>query len=176
LKQNVLTDGLDKPQTKTTGALQHKAYPLATGSETILLVEDDPQVRRVTAMVLRRYGYAVLEAESGHQALGICAGQDGAIHLLVTDLAMPHMTGLELVARVRHLAPGVRALCVSGYLDEDEPEDFPPSICEEIPVSDVAFLSKPFLPEELAQRVRHVLDGQSETSRMVVYDGECGET
>ena len=153
----------DEPQVRALGARTPRgASPPVTGSETILLVEDDPEVRRVTAMVLRRCGYAVLEAEAGSQALALCAGQEGSIHLLVTDLAMPHMNGLELVERLRRLAPAVKALCVSGYLDEAELDELSLQFDAEPPVSGVAFLPKPFLPDELARRVRQVLDGETE--------------
>lgn len=131
-----------------------------TGSETILLVDDEPNVRRVTAALLKRQGYTVLEAEDGDQALALCAQVAHPIHLLITDLDLPGMTGLELVQRVTDSYPGIKALCISGALDQavfNRQGDGQGDIeCLE---SGLAFLQKPYTPGALARRVRQVLDG-----------------
>ena len=131
-----------------------------TGCETILLVDDEPDVRRVTATLLKKQGYTVLEAGDGDQALALCAQAACSIHLLITDLDLPGMTGLELVQHVTASYPGIKALCISGSLAQavfdghgDEPNN---AECLE---SGLAFLQKPYTPGALARRVRQVLDG-----------------
>jgi len=148
----------------------HKSFQPATSSstpgswltccETILLVDDEPNVRRVTATMLKKQGYTVLEAEDGDQALALCAQATHPIHLLITDLDLPGMTGLELVQRITDIRPGIKTLCISGALDQavfdrhrDGLED---AECLE---SGLAFLQKPYTPATLARRVRQVLDG-----------------
>jgi CheY-like chemotaxis protein len=113
-----------------------------------------------------------LEAEDGSQALALCAAPERCIQLLVTDLAMPHMSGLELVERLGRLVPGVKALCISGYLDEADLEQPRSQADGERLASGVAFLPKPFSPDSLARRVRQVLDGEAEMSRTGVHDRE----
>jgi two-component system, cell cycle sensor histidine kinase and response regulator CckA len=121
------------------------------GSETVLLVEDNEQVRRMTHSILQRAGYIVLEARNGFEALAISEHHTGKIHLLLTDVMMPQMSGPELVRRLAPLRPDMRALCVSGYTDDIplEREDGEASI---------AFLQKPISPEGLKLKVREVLD------------------
>jgi signal transduction histidine kinase/DNA-binding response OmpR family regulator len=127
-----------------------KPVVVPRGDETILLVEDEAAVRRLAAAVLRESGYAVLEAGSGDEALGLLSKTPGPLHLLLTDFVMPRMTGRELAERAREGRPGLRVLFMSGYTDtgfanhaESEPFDF---------------LQKPFTRPALAQKVREVLD------------------
>ena len=126
----------------TAGAVQ-------TGrGETILLVEDEPLILRVTAGILRSAGYAVLPASGGPEALRVAQGHDSAIDLVVTDLMMPGMDGQALVERLKQLRPTLRVIYVSGYTDN---------------TSDVigsAFLGKPFAVSELLGKVREVLDAE----------------
>ena len=123
----------------------------ATGSETILLVEDEELVRELLCEMLQLHGYRVLAAAQGHDALQLCAQLDEAIHLLVTDVVMPHMTGYELAERLTAVYPDLRVLLISGYAGEvaEGNDRLPPH---------AAFLQKPFTPDVLAAKVRDVFD------------------
>jgi two-component system, cell cycle sensor histidine kinase and response regulator CckA len=121
------------------------------GSETVLLVEDEPMVRQLAAVSLRARGYDVIEASNGSEALTRATEQSGPIHLLVTDVVMPIMGGVELAARMVHDRPGMRVLYTSGYTDEPLSDGVSPG-------RTVAFLPKPYVGETLARRVREVLD------------------
>jgi signal transduction histidine kinase len=116
----------------------------ARGGETILVVEDEPEVRELAAHALRGFGYRVLEARSGEEALARWPRADG-VDLLLTDVVMGGMRGPELAARMRAARPGLRVLYVSGYA-EAESEG-----------AAGVFLAKPFRPEALAARVREAL-------------------
>jgi CheY-like chemotaxis protein len=122
-----------------------------TGSETILLAEDEPTLRGLVRTMLQRCGYTVLEAKDGREALRICREHDGGIDLLVSDMVMPGMNGTELAARAMALRPTLRILMVSGYTDD--------VICRHgIREKGIPFLQKPFAPDVLAQKVRDILD------------------
>jgi CheY-like chemotaxis protein len=119
------------------------------GTETILIAEDQPEVRAVTRDVLARHGYRVLVADGGQQALEI-AGDAATIHLLLTDVVMPGMTGPELAVELRKRRPGIKVLYASGYTGE------------RLGQAEVAirrsFIPKPFTPAALLAKVREVLD------------------
>ena len=121
------------------------------GSETILLVEDEKEVRELAREALRRGGYAVLEAHDGEQALGLAQEYGGPIHLLLTDVVMPNLGGPELAARLQEARPGIKLLYMSGY-------------SEFISAGHgglgpfTYFLQKPFSLELLGRKVREVLD------------------
>jgi len=120
----------------------------AGGTETILLVEDQPEVRQYTATVLRQLGYSVLQASGGEEALAAYSAHP--IDLLVTDVVMPKMSGTDLAARVRARHPNVKVLFMSGYSVE--------VLAWRADKSDgAAFLQKPFAREELAAKVREIL-------------------
>jgi CheY-like chemotaxis protein len=119
------------------------------GSETILVVEDDAAVRRVTVRILKRAGYLVLEAESGRQALNFVTGTIAGVDLLITDVVMPEMGGPELGTRLASLWPGLKILYVSGYTDS--------TIARHGLGEGEAFLQKPFTTEALATKVRSLL-------------------
>jgi len=121
------------------------------GEETVLLVEDESAVRAFIAKVLCRRGYRVIEAADGDQAIDTAHGHAGVIHLLVTDLVMPGMTGRELARFMTHERPGLRVLFISGYSEERVEQRGSESVSE-------AFLQKPFTPVALARQVRQVLD------------------
>jgi PAS domain S-box-containing protein len=128
------------------------AAPAATrGTETILVVEDDPRVRAVTVRALRGAGHRVVVAGSGAEALGILEGERGPLHMVVTDVVMPGMSGRALVDALRARRPGLRALFVSGY---------PQEVIARRGVLDsgIEFLAKPFTPATLVVRVRALLD------------------
>ncbi len=124
----------------------------ARGTETVLLVEDEEQVRTVAANILRRAGYNVLEARGAGEALLIEEQHPVRIHLLVTDLVMPKMNGRELAERLQRRRPEIRTLFMSGYTDNAV-------VTNALLDSDVAFLQKPFTPQSLERKVRHALEG-----------------
>ena len=121
------------------------------GAETILLVEDEPGVRRLSRTILESLGYHVLEAASGEKALEVARAHVGEIHLVATDVIMPGMSGRVLWDRLRPLRPRTRVLFVSGYTDD---AIAPHGVLE----SGTAFLQKPFTPHGLAEKVREALD------------------
>jgi two-component system, cell cycle sensor histidine kinase and response regulator CckA len=129
-------------------ALSHNCAPY--GEETILLVEDDAAVRHFTKAILRGYGYHVLEAANGVEALDIGRKYFGNIHLLLTDVVLPGISGMEVSKRMKVVRPHVKVLFVSGYTTD---------VIARRGVLDrgVALLHKPFSPDRLASKVRDVL-------------------
>jgi two-component system cell cycle sensor histidine kinase/response regulator CckA len=121
------------------------------GSETILLVEDESTVRTVASRVLTSRGYVVHAASNGHDALALAEELGGAIDLVLTDVVMPDMGGLELVERLVARWPGLTVVYMSGYAEGDK-------LQPEISQSDRSFLQKPFSAESLTLKVRQVLD------------------
>jgi signal transduction histidine kinase len=121
------------------------------GTETVLLVEDAASVRMVTRQVLERYGYAVLEAPNGDTALRLAAKHHGPIHLLLTDVIMPGLSGRQLAEQLAQLRPDMKVLYASGYAGNA-------IVHHGILESGIAYLPKPFTPETLGRRVRQVLD------------------
>jgi two-component system cell cycle sensor histidine kinase/response regulator CckA len=121
------------------------------GSERILLVEDELTVRTVAARVLLNQGYSTLEASNGHEALAILERVEGKIDLVLTDVVMPDMGGLELAARLQSRWPGLKVVYMSGYAEGDK-------LQPEIQDPERWFLQKPFSAESLMLKVREVLD------------------
>jgi hypothetical protein len=121
------------------------------GTETILLVEDQEEVRRFVAMILAGYGYRVVQAQDAAEALRVGAGQP--VDLLLTDVVMPKMSGVELARRLRLTLPGLRTLYVSGYSQETHELEWGSLGSEK-------FLQKPFPPQALARKVREALAGR----------------
>jgi CheY-like chemotaxis protein len=124
------------------------------GTETILLVEDDAPVRELTMRVLESGGYTVLPAEDGLEAIQAGEQHNGPIHLLLTDVVLPHMNGKQLADQLNAVRPEMAVLYMSGYADNaiDQQGMLAPG---------VAFLAKPFSIEELNNRVRTVLDKET---------------
>jgi len=122
-----------------------------TGTETVLLAEDDAGLRKLVHDVLRSHGYTVLEAAGAEQALSLCKAHSGPIHLFLSDVIMPRMGGRELAENVIALRPDIRVLYMSGYTAEALPR----AIFEE---RGFTFLQKPFTPEMLLERVRQALE------------------
>lgn len=137
------------------GQLSHKSSAALdktpSGTETVLLAEDEDAVRALTRLALQRKGYSVLEARNGEEALSTAGRYSGPIHLLVTDLVMPKLGGRQLAEHLSQTHPAMKVLYVSGYMDDA-------NIRQGLMTSSTAFLQKPFSPEMLAQKVRDVLD------------------
>ena len=121
------------------------------GAETILLVEDDSQVRMAAASILRRQGYQVLESADGDAALRVSAEHGGVVDLLLSDVVMPRMSGPELATRLTALRPRMKVVFMSGYTDDV-------TLHHGVRSAEVAFLQKPLTPESLALKIREVLD------------------
>jgi CheY-like chemotaxis protein len=120
--------------------------------ETVLVVDDDALVRRITADVLRWIEYDVIEAASGESALAVVREHAGPIHLVISDVIMPGMRGPELVAQIAKLHPEIRAMFISGYTANALGD-------KEVDCSGIELLEKPFMPGKLARTVREVLSG-----------------
>jgi len=142
-----------------------EVFPALGGKETVLVVEDQEEVRKYAAMVLKEYGYRVIPAENAGKALLLC--QRERFDLLLTDVVMPHVSGRELADRVEKIQPGIKALFMSGYSDN---VIAPHGVLEE----GANFIQKPFSPEELAGKVRSVLGLPAPAPRILVADDEAG--
>jgi len=120
------------------------------GSETILLVEDEDSVRQLVRETLESRGYRVLEAENGNAGLALAASHADTIHLVITDVVMPGLSGHELAQQLKPARPGIKVLYLSGYAQDAFPSPLPAD-------SQKAFLQKPFTLQSLARKVREVL-------------------
>jgi PAS domain S-box-containing protein len=132
--------------TKRPAALSHR------GAEVILLVEDEPNVRRLVRAMLAKQGYTVLESRKVHEAIQICNDYHDPIHLLLTDVVMPGRSGPELAEELVKLHPEMRVLYMSGYADTAV-------IRHGVLRPNTAFIQKPFVSEDLNKKVREVLEG-----------------
>jgi PAS domain S-box-containing protein len=121
------------------------------GSETVIVVEDDESLRRMAVKSLESYGYTTLSAENGQEALSMCEKHKDQIHLMLTDVVMPGMSGKTLSDRLKALNPDINVLFMSGYTDNA-------IMHNEVLEKGIAFLQKPFTPDRLARKVREVLD------------------
>ena len=130
-----------------TSAAAREAAGLPKESlETILLVEDEPAVRQLFSLALSRAGYRVLEARNGQEAVKVYDQHGDTIDLLLTDIRMPYMGGVELVRQLRSRRRTLKLLCISGYTGGSE-----------LDMAD-DFLAKPFSRDELLDKVRKILD------------------
>ena len=127
------------------------AAPLARGTETILLVEDDDEVRGIAREVLEAQGYTVIQARDPGEALLMARRHEGPIGLLLTDVVMPRMSGRALATELAPLRPETAVLYISGYTDDA-------IVHHGLLDPGIPFLQKPFTPEGLARKVRETLD------------------
>jgi two-component system cell cycle sensor histidine kinase/response regulator CckA len=142
------------PQVEETALpVQTAAAPAESlqGQETILVVEDDDSLRELIYQTLRSYGYKVLAAHHGSEAILQCARYKGPIHLVLTDELLPGMTGAELLERLAPLGLKAKALFMSGYTEDTAALEF-------LLTSGAPFIEKPFKPNALVSMVREVLD------------------
>ena len=141
------------PQVSTCGAPEPARLPLrnATGTETILVVEDQPALRELVRRILQQKGYRVLEAPDGEEAVRVAESTARPIQLVITDVVMPGMNARAMAERIRKIWPTVRVLFMSGYHDDDV-------MLQSLANAKVDFLQKPFLPHDLAEKVRAVLE------------------
>ena len=124
-----------------------------TGTETILLVEDVEPLRILVKEILIRYGYKVLDAENGDDAIRMARNFNGPIHLLLTDVVMPGMRGDQLARKLSGILPKMKVLYMSGYPNDG-------IVRSGIVPDGVSFLEKPFTREILNRNIRQVLDQQ----------------
>lgn len=132
-------------------AVEADDFGLFQGTETVLLVEDEEVVREMATEILRDNGYHVLEAKHGHEAMKLERQHAGVIHLMLTDVVMPQMSGRELAERLTPLRHDMKVLYMSGYTDDAIVHH---GVLEE----GTAFIGKPFTPNALARKVREMLD------------------
>jgi DNA-binding NtrC family response regulator len=124
---------------------------MARGWETILLVEDEPAVREATAEFLRLQGYTVLEAKDGRDALAVATNCGAIIHLVVTDVVMPNLSGGELATELSRLRPEAKLLFVSGYAGRTV-------LNHKVFDLETNFLQKPYTLKQFSAKVRAALD------------------
>jgi CheY-like chemotaxis protein len=132
-------------ETKTT------SEEMPSGTETILLVEDEEMVRKLSRKILEECGYTVVEAENGTEALSIFEAGDSDIDLLMTDVVMPQMGGRELSEKLTLKLPNIKILFTSGYTDDA-------IVRHGVIETNTNFIQKPFSPEALANKIRELLD------------------
>ncbi len=130
--------------------LPAKPSPLVTASSTVLIVEDDPSVRKLTGLILSGHGYTVIESDDVTDAIAKAAALASPIHLVLTDVVMPQMKGPEVFARIREYHPSVRVLYMSGYTDNM-------IACHGVLNQGVQFIQKPFTAQGLLEKCHKVL-------------------
>ena len=140
-------------------AVAHSQIPAPSGNETILLVEDEPEILEMTRTMLEQKGYLVLSAATPATAIEMACAQTDRVHLLITDVIMPGMNGRDLAEQMTDLFPEIKLLFMSGYTAN--------VIVHQGMLNDgVAFLQKPFSSRDLAQKVRKVLDEAPSTTQV----------
>jgi DNA-binding NtrC family response regulator len=141
------------PRTEETkhSVEQQSPQRFPTGSEGILVVEDDTEVRQLTCTILQKAGYTVFEGKNAHHAIDLLQAHSKQIGLVLTDLVMPEISGLALADLLRKIVPGIKLLYTSGYSDEVIVRHG--HLDEGMP-----FIQKPFAASDLLKKVREVLD------------------
>jgi CheY-like chemotaxis protein len=156
------------PRVAAAAVVQQSSAPpmeIAGGEETVLVAEDQPEVRRLALLILKNNGYRLLEASGGPEALELSRRHAGPIDLLLTDVIMPEMTGRELADRLRESRPSIKVLYVSGYTADVIGR-------EGVLEKGVDYLPKPFTPADLAAKVREVLGQAKAVGRLLVVDDD----
>jgi len=133
--------------------LEEKRYTevIPRGSETVLVVEDEDELRKLVVQMLRKQGYKLLEAPNSGEAFMVCEKHQGPIHLILTDVVMPRMSGPEFIERMRQIRQDFKTLYMSGYTDKAV-------VYHGVTQGDTEFIQKPFTYEMLSRKVRQVLD------------------
>lgn len=137
-----------------------KVQAAARGTETILVVEDEPAVRRACTEFLRMQGYKILEAKDGLDALVVANRHQSPIHLVLTDVVMPNLSGGELAEQIRHQRPGIKVLFVSGYAGRTV-------LDHKVLDVDANFLQKPYTLKQLAAKIREMLETGSPAAAVI---------
>ena len=140
-----LPETLQKPDLQMSAVAAWKFD--GRGRGTILLVEDEQALRAMARDALRLQGYVVLEASDGYQGLNVFEGSGGRVDLVVSDIVMPQLGGLDMVDRMRKIRPDMKVLFMSGYSDR----------IDEITNANLAFVPKPFTPDQLLKAIREIL-------------------
>ncbi|HYG98597.1 MAG TPA: PAS domain S-box protein [Terriglobales bacterium] len=138
-------------QGQQTSQISQRPHLAVTGSETVLLVEDEPNLRNLIEQVLKKQGYRVLVAGTGREGLNVAADHDDVIDVLLTDVVMPQMGGQQLADQLRPKHPDMRVIFMSGYTNNALTHSGSVDL-------GTAFLQKPFTPDVLLRKVREVLD------------------
>ena len=149
-----LPETLQKPELQMSATAAWKLDTRAQG--TILLVEDEEALRAIARDSLRLQGYTVMEASDGEEGLAVFQKAGGAFDLVISDIVMPRLSGLDMVERMRKARPGLKVLFMSGYSDR----------IDEITNLDLEFLPKPFAPDQLLKAVREVLPAESASASL----------
>jgi len=144
-----------------------EAIPAIEGHQTVLVVEDQPEVRRYAAAALEAYGYHVMKAASAEEALILCERAAERIDLILTDVVMPGLSGREMADQLKQRGRRVKVLFMSGYTDDT-------IVLEGVPRKEAEFIQKPFGPDELAGKVREMLMAPDRAARILVADDESG--
>ena len=144
-----------------------EAVPAIRGKETVLVVEDQEEVRKYAATALEAYGYRVIQAESAGEALLVCEREAERIDLVLTDVVMPNLSGRELAHRLEKRWPGIKVLFMSGYTDDA-------IMHHGASQEGTEYIPKPFGPDQLAIKVREVLGAPKRWARVLVADDEAG--
>jgi DNA-binding NtrC family response regulator len=127
------------------------------GTETVLMVEDEEGIRKLVCQALEQQGYTVLEAGDGVEALNICKQYKGPIHLVVTDVVMPILSGVDLVTHLNKRYPAIKSLFISGYTDSAV-------VREGVQDTTIHYLNKPFAPDQLLAKIRGLLDEEKSSN------------
>ncbi len=141
--------------------------PAILGTETVLVVEDQAEVRKYAANALRAYGYRVIQAENASEALLLCERERQGIDLVLTDVVMPNLSGWELADLLRKHWPGIKVVFMSGYTDDA-------IMHQGVLERGAGFIQKPFSPFQLASEVRRALGAPDRPARILVADGDSG--
>ncbi|MDA0791045.1 MAG: ATP-binding protein [Proteobacteria bacterium] len=144
-------------ETRTLPAVDPTANPTSGGAETILVVEDNDQVRHLARLILQGAGYQVMEAADGPEALDVFEAHHTGIDLVLVDIVLPHLGGRAVSQKMQHLAPALKVLFTSGYTDADVHLRFIEDTGHE-------FIAKPYSTDALRARVRAVLDQKQSSS------------